>query len=351
MRARATASSRLVQKIAGAIALIASRDLGEVVAAAGIDAEALADADGRVEHTRLIALWRAGERLTGDASLGLAVAELSRRAPDNVLAYATQSSRKVGDALGRAVRYATILHDALELRVIVERDVARLRVGVRTPLVAARHGIEFALAMTALFCRDRAAGRFELHEASFRHAAPASTAAHEHVFGASVGFERAHDELVFDPALLELPLRGFDEALARHLDRHLELLLARARGVDDWTRRARDAVGASLAQGPPDVAAVAARLQMSARTLQRRLSEAGSSFQGVVDTMRRELAMSYLGDPHNTVTEVAFLLGFSDVAGFCRAFKRWTGTTPAEHRRQAGPTGSASSRSSSSRSA
>jgi AraC-like DNA-binding protein len=77
------------------------------------------------------------------------------------------------------------------------------------------------------------------------------------------------------------------------------------------------------------------RKATSARTLRRRLADADTSFQRVVDELRRELAASYLGDPGIKTAEVAFLLGFAEVSTFHRAFRRWTGTTPVAFRRRA----------------
>ncbi|MBK6533536.1 MAG: helix-turn-helix transcriptional regulator [Deltaproteobacteria bacterium] len=80
---------------------------------------------------------------------------------------------------------------------------------------------------------------------------------------------------------------------------------------------------------------VAAQLRMSERSLQRRLADEGESFDAIVDALRRDLALRYLADPKIAVAEVAYLLGYSEPSPFHRAFKRWTGRTPAEARRGA----------------
>ena len=85
----------------------------------------------------------------------------------------------------------------------------------------------------------------------------------------------------------------------------------------------------------PTVAAIAARLHMSARSLQRRLQDEDTRFTEVLSDLRRELALRYLQDRRISIGEVGFLLGFLDVTAFHRAFKRWTGRTPAEHRQEA----------------
>jgi AraC-like DNA-binding protein len=75
---------------------------------------------------------------------------------------------------------------------------------------------------------------------------------------------------------------------------------------------------------------------MSPRTLGRRLAEEGTTFSELLDDLRRQLALRYVGTETHGLSEVAFLLGFSDVAAFYRAFKRWTGRTPLQYRHSQG---------------
>ncbi|NEP18534.1 MAG: helix-turn-helix transcriptional regulator, partial [Leptolyngbya sp. SIO4C1] len=83
----------------------------------------------------------------------------------------------------------------------------------------------------------------------------------------------------------------------------------------------------------PKLDAIAAKLGYSSRTLQRKLQQAGTSFQQVLDDIRRELAFQYLQETQLTASEIAFLLGFSENSAFTRAFRRWTAITPGDYRR------------------
>lgn len=96
--------------------------------------------------------------------------------------------------------------------------------------------------------------------------------------------------------------------------------------------RVRQAIGASLARGEPRLEAIARDLAMSGRTLQRRLTDAGTRFADLVDAARRERAMLLLEDATLSCTEIAFLLGYTEAAPFFRAFKRWTGMPPQAYR-------------------
>jgi AraC-like DNA-binding protein len=109
-------------------------------------------------------------------------------------------------------------------------------------------------------------------------------------------------------------------------------LLAAIVPRDATLDRVRAAVTRVLRTGPPTLASVARTLRASPRTVQRRLKEAGSSHRGVVDEVRRELAIRYLATPGLSITEIAFLLGFTDDSSFRRVYKRWTGRSPARTR-------------------
>lgn len=97
-------------------------------------------------------------------------------------------------------------------------------------------------------------------------------------------------------------------------------------------KRVRIQISQSLSEGVPAVSEIASRLGMSARTLQRRLSDRGHPFQSLVDDARRELAQRLLRQTEYSLADVAFLTGFSEQSAFNRAFRRWQGQTPRSYR-------------------
>jgi AraC-like DNA-binding protein len=102
---------------------------------------------------------------------------------------------------------------------------------------------------------------------------------------------------------------------------------------DDLSAQVRAALAADL-RGGPTLEGVAARLGVPPRSLQRRLAAEGTSYNGLLDQVRHELALRYLRQRELALVEVAFLLGFAEQSVFQRAFRRWTGTSPAEWRRR-----------------
>jgi AraC-like DNA-binding protein len=122
--------------------------------------------------------------------------------------------------------------------------------------------------------------------------------------------------------------------LALGSDRVLQRALAEL-DKDDVEARVRRAIIDALPSGAPREAQIARSLHMGARTLQRKLHERGTSFSRLLEQVRRELAAQYVADARVPVIEISYLLGFSEPSAFSRAFKRWTGASPAVFRERA----------------
>jgi AraC-like DNA-binding protein len=165
------------------------------------------------------------------------------------------------------------------------------------------------------------------------HPAPRSKAEHVRVFGAPVAFGARRSGLVLDAAVLDRPVPAADRRLLPLVERHLDELLA-ARAPDAFVAQVREAIAESLCDGSPSIRTLAKRTGMSVRTFQRRLDERGIVFRELVAEIRQELARRYLAESTTNLTEVAFLLGYSELSAFDRAFRRWTGSTPLAMRRR-----------------
>jgi AraC-like DNA-binding protein len=311
-------------------------DVSELLAAAELSPEAIEDTEAVVPVQKVVQLFLAAERLSGDEHFGLHLAErvLDARASD-VLQYACRNSRTVGDALQRLTRYHRLVLGSAELRLEVEQDTARLIYRSASGILAPpRHAPESILASIFLRMRGSMGPVLSLRRVGFMHGAPRSAAEHSRIFQAPVLFEQPFHALVFDRALLELPVPAADPQLAQVLDRFMAQSGADAAQPVRFTDQVRQRIAEQMKGQAPAVEQVAARMHMSPRTLQRRLQDEGTRYADVVNDLRRELALRYLEQGRESISEIAFLLGFSEVSTFHRAFKRWCGKTPAEYRRQ-----------------
>lgn len=166
----------------------------------------------------------------------------------------------------------------------------------------------------------------------FKHAPRGDAATYEAYFGCPVRFQTGRDAVHLNEDIIDAPNKLGDETIANFFDRHLEQELAVLNKDDGLEQLVRRAVANVLSEGVPTLSFISAELGMGARTLQRRLSEQGHSFQSVVDMARRDLAQRLLKETNYSLAEIAFLTGFSEQSGFTRAFKRWKGQTPRSFR-------------------
>jgi len=302
---------------------------------AGLERSTVFDSDGRLPAERADAVWAAAWARAGDPDLPLHAAEQLPDGAYRVLDFVVANSPSVEAALQRIVRYFPIVdpRGRFELQTSIEEThLEFFGVGVAA-LPAAAQLYSFAAILTRL--RRSSGLPIPVERVEFTFAQPDEIGECRRVFGCEPVFLQPTPALVLkrETALTPLPLANAD--LLSVLDNHAQQLLAKLpNATAEVTERARAVLRNELRGGDPSAEQVAKRLGMSPRTLQRRLGEANTSFVELLSELRRELAQQYLQSSRVSVAEIAWLLGFSEQSAFSRAFKRWTGSSPASYRRQ-----------------
>ena len=308
-----------------------------LLSTARLNPSLLAGSDIALPHSQEVRLWDEAARLTGDLDFGLHLAEWIAGCPEelfDVLAFALRSCATLGEHFRLAGRYTRLVHQGIYLMLEEEQDIARLLHGhYQEPSTPPRHPVECMLALLTLQGRRAIGEEFAPQAVCFTHTRPAQVNEQERIFRAPVHYGCPRNELVLDRALLSRPQRHAEPRLLVMLDRQLAGLLTELPENPSFQAGVRRFMMDELPEREPGMAAIAAKLHMSPRSLQRRLNSEGTSFAKVLFELRRDLALRYLRDQRIAIGEVGFLLGFLDVAAFQRAFKRWTGSTPAQYRR------------------
>ena len=251
---------------------------------------------------------------------------------------AWKSATTLRGSYHRAERYALVLTSVAMYEVEPTFNGAFIhlhRDGERS--LGLRLSNEATLASIAAISREVASTPFQAEEVHLKHAAPDSTAAHEAYFGCPVHFDSDRDALLVSERTLRTPNKLGDASIAGFFDAHLAEEIERLDDSAQLDHLVRDLIATALSEGVPLLSDVASRLAMSGRTLQRRLAEQGASFQELVEEARRDLAMRLLRDTDFTLSEVAFMTGFSEQSALTRAFKRWMGLTPGVFRDRSRP--------------
>ena len=309
-------------------------DPGDLIRRFGLGADAESESSVLVSLDVERALFEAAEEITGDAFLGVQLAEAVSRGTFDVLELSCVAAPTVGAATRRLARYHRLLNDLI---VVTVRDEAGLVVIEHeipgSPLCGGRHVNEFFVANFLLHAR-RATGRVITPRfACFAHAIPSSVNRLRSLVGTSdLRFGVGKNGLALEAADAEAPMLTSDPALLRVLDRYAERELAARGPIETLRDQVRAEIVARLGDGVPALEDIARALRLAPRTVQRRLREEGVAFKEVVESVREALALELAQDPRRTNAMIALALGYSDTHTFFRAFRRWTGTTPSRLR-------------------
>jgi len=249
-----------------------------------------------------------------------------------LLDYLVLSSVDVGDGLSRVARYGPLMSDAEVLTLTADRNEARFRFhngnGIPFP-------IEMIVGIFMRRSRELFGASWSIKRVWFAHAAQGARAVYDRVCQAPLQFEMPYTEVVFSRDLLALPMAGanarVNDILTAEADAALGALTAPTREPS-----LIDAVRQVLAEVRDEhdftLTRLADRVGVSARTLQRHLRAAGVTHRGLVRGVRQDLAKRSLAT-HVSQGQIARTLGYSSAGAFQRAFKRWSGMTPGQHRR------------------
>ncbi len=321
--------------------------IGRFVASHGHDAETLyrefdlstatlSSRDARVPYAVVEVLGERAGEITATRDIGLelgrAIAHPESLADAGMLLL--MASANVESALARAVRIQEMWGDGARM---TSRPAA-LGVCVRYTYPAgasppSRHIDECAMA--ELVCGIRYLTDRDVcpRVVRFRHAAPADTSVHDAIFRAPLSFGAEHTELELDRATLAVPMRATHDVYREIFEREVERALARRPRAGVLSRQVRTLIEGAMAEPDDALVRVARALRTSARTLQRRLRDEGTSFESIVRELRRETADGYLAEGL-PIKQIAARLGYAEPSAFHRAYKRWTGRTPHERQRE-----------------
>ena len=271
----------------------------------------------------------------GNPSLGLQLAQFMPRGSYGALEFTLRSAPNVREALERLGRYSALINGLIRIEVQLKSGRGEFTHFIPSvPLVNGRVGNEFSLALSVRLVRELSGHHFTPLEVWFGHERPGAVSELESFFGTkSLHFGRGQNGFTCEPKFFDDPVVSADAALLPLVEDQARRLALSRQTTNDFPSEVREQVRKSLQSSSFGVAEVSKAMGQSQRTLQRRLSEYGTTFFDLVDSLRESLAREYVQDPKLGLGEIAYLLGYSDLSAFGRSFKRWTGKTPGDYRR------------------
>lgn len=250
--------------------------------------------------------------------------------------YAAISAPTLGSALDNLVRLFHYHQESSAMR--LQRGVdgtMRLEYQIyASEIVARRQDAELSLGMFANVIRECCGHKWAPLEVHFEHPRPEFWKEHEDAFDAPVYFSQPTNALVFRPELLERRMPGSDLQLMTMMRTCLESLGSHRSGDEGLVERVKTAIRVGLPNGYPSLERIAQDLRVTPAAIQRELGAEGLTYKDAVEVTRQSLARLYLDQHQLPLTEIALLLGYSELSAFTRAFTRWTGTSPRAYRKQ-----------------
>jgi AraC-like DNA-binding protein len=296
-----------------------------------IDPELMFDAGARVPLNQYQQLDKAAADLSGDPYFGLKGAEYFRPAHMGALGFAWLASSSLRTAFQRLARYSRMIQEKLTVELSEDDSFFVARVDAHLPVLNERIREEGQLSALVKMSRIISGRNFCPARVRFKQPEPPSTRYHYELFRCPIDFSAEHTEFVIARAEVDKRLTGSNDQLAK-LNEHIVVKYLAHLAKADIVNRVKAAIIDGLSNGSVTETSVAGALHTTPRNLHRKLQKEGTSFKLLLTEVRKELALQYIQDRSKTLTEISFLLGFSEVSSFSRAFKGWTGKPPSEAR-------------------
>ncbi|ARU88139.1 AraC family transcriptional regulator [Pseudomonas sp. M30-35] len=305
----------------------------ELLAQAKLPSDILNSQETMISYRKFVNLLNISSLKSNDPLFGLHYGLHQGISVFGPLIYLIRNARNVGEALRDLGNYFHLHMGAAEVRIEVQgRHVLLCYQTEEQNLPGLPQAAELAISVGAQLMRTLLGNRWQPQGVLLQHAPLASPNSYRRAWDVTPQFNSPYHAWLFDAKLLEIPLSSADEELHKLLQKHLdnldELQLGELPGYVQQLLRN------FLPNGRVTIEQIADYMMLSTRTLQRYLAEEGTSFQNLLDQTRESLATRYLRDSSTSLTQLAELLGYSELSAFSRAFQRWTGISPRQWKKQ-----------------
>lgn len=328
-----------------AVSVLLARAVVEAIERAGVAREALFTrarldpkvierAEGRISLEEYDALQDVAVDLTGDDALGLHMGEAATETTHPIVAHLVAHAGTLREGIETLLRFYQLVTDRPAWRLVEEGDAATLFYEV-APGSTRCTRFRAEITMTGFYRMVRTFA----HDArprlvAFEHAEPSYRGEYTRIFEGAERFDQTFTGIVFDRNLLESAQIHRDAEFRAVVELQAEKRVSRLSKNASYASRVRDYLIDNAKGHRRDMTAAARALGVSTRSLRRRLSQEGRSYNDIVDEALATMAKRLLSDEDRSIEATAYDMGFSSPSAFHKAFKRWTGTTPKEFRQR-----------------
>ncbi|WP_350612929.1 AraC family transcriptional regulator [Pseudomonas sp. HY7a-MNA-CIBAN-0227] len=303
----------------------------EVLNKVGIAPALLTQPGARVPATAYARLWRLLARRRDDEFFGMD----PRKLRSGSLAFfcrASMAQPTLAAGLETGLGFLSLMLEHMPAQLVRQQSLAEIVLLEPEP-EPKRAFTYFAYWMIVHGVACWLAGRrIPILAIELRCSQPAFCGDYQVMFSDNLRFDRPRTRMIFSADCLDLPIKRSPEELKRFLAQAPANILVKYRDPDSLATRIKNDLRQMPPQDWPETESLANTLCMSASTLRRRLAEEGLTYQGLKDSVRKELAVIWLAEPHISFAEIASRLGFADTSSFYKAFRKWSGSNPGHYR-------------------
>ena len=284
-------------------------------------------------------LWLNAIKLTEDLYLGLHIGEEGGLASLGIVGQLIQTSATIEEAVNHTCEFVNLISEAFQLKLVKSSSEFSIVFEIDKNCwhhykEAVKQNVDTALVFSMVEYNALTLGKVKPTAVYLPWPKPQDYHEYDRVFNTEIFYGQPQAGISFDNRLLSEKIVTADYELLGSLVRHAQRLKDKYGAVSKFSEQVRQTIINQSYLHPPKVTGVAATLNMSVRTMQRRLKEENTTFQDLQDDIRRELAQQYLKQKTYPIKEVSYILGYNEVSAFNRSFKRWTGLTPLKYQNQ-----------------
>jgi AraC-like DNA-binding protein len=306
-------------------------DPAPVYRKAGINPALLKKSDARIGISHVDELWRIAVELLDDPCFGIKMTAHWHPSYVGALGYAWCASSTLRTALNRVVRYIHVVTEDLNLKLEDTAGGLKVTVDLEKSIFTLPQHHDVVASVLMHMCRFNYGEELLPTEVCLAHEKPACEDTIADFFRSPVQYETETSSITLASRDVDLKLSSGNRELALLHDEFLMKYLIEIK-KGDIVQQIQSLIIENLPSGKVSDNLIAKELNLSERSLQRKLKEQGTTFRSVLDNVREMAAIQYIKNPVNTMSDIAFLLGFSEQSAFSRAFKKWTGTSPIKYR-------------------
>ncbi|NOR80563.1 MAG: helix-turn-helix domain-containing protein [Methyloprofundus sp.] len=296
-----------------------------------LDLKLTEDPNARIPYAKVEEFWQEMIILVNDPLIGLRAVEFWHPSSSGALGYAWLASSSLREAFNRLVRFLRVTTEGVSCSIEEENSKLSVIQCFNEKALDIPQIVDAQLALLVALCRVNYGQSLNPVSVSFKHSAPEKTGEYFTFFRCPVFFDAADNRITLTQDVVDKHLTSANPLLAQLHDQLMINYLAKLEG-GNVVERVQAVIIDQLPSGGVTDSSVADALYMSKRTFHRRLQQANTTFRIILNDLRHELADKYIKDSSLNLNEISFLLGFSEMSSFSRAFKRWTGSSPSAYR-------------------